>query len=275
MRLCEHFSSSDNQFRSDLSQLARWIQRLMSVEPGPHLPGRFMQIYLPIAEQSVNAFLLLGLGGGVGVLSGLFGVGDVVRVQGVTLDLTGATLPDLFVPTPNSLNFTKVPSCIAFEDFESVPPGTGSYPLGWVNGGGTFDWTADTNGTTSGSTGPSTGSLGSAVYMYCETSSPAAAGDTYIMNTSSYSLAGATVVGFDLSRIGATIGTLEVRMDDGSGTYPTLLATYTGPEPTGAEWTAESIALPAGAPANASFQFVYTRSTSFTGDLAIDNFCIQ
>jgi uncharacterized membrane protein YfcA len=34
-----------------------------------------MQIYLPIAEISVNAFLLLGLGGGVGLLSGLFGVG--------------------------------------------------------------------------------------------------------------------------------------------------------------------------------------------------------
>ncbi|MEM9348853.1 MAG: sulfite exporter TauE/SafE family protein [Pseudomonadota bacterium] len=34
-----------------------------------------MQIYLPIAEVSVNAFLLLGLGGGVGVLSGMFGVG--------------------------------------------------------------------------------------------------------------------------------------------------------------------------------------------------------
>lgn len=34
-----------------------------------------MQIYLPIAEVSVNAFLLLGLGGIVGVLSGLFGVG--------------------------------------------------------------------------------------------------------------------------------------------------------------------------------------------------------
>lgn len=34
-----------------------------------------MQIYLPIAEVSVNAFLLLGLGGLVGVLSGLFGVG--------------------------------------------------------------------------------------------------------------------------------------------------------------------------------------------------------
>jgi uncharacterized membrane protein YfcA len=34
-----------------------------------------MNIYLPIAEVSVNAFLLLGLGGGVGLLSGLFGVG--------------------------------------------------------------------------------------------------------------------------------------------------------------------------------------------------------
>ncbi|WP_415182519.1 sulfite exporter TauE/SafE family protein [Phaeovulum sp.] len=34
-----------------------------------------MQIYLPIAEVSINIFLLLGLGGLVGVLSGLFGVG--------------------------------------------------------------------------------------------------------------------------------------------------------------------------------------------------------
>lgn len=34
-----------------------------------------MQIYLPIAETSVNAFTLLGVGGGVGVLSGMFGVG--------------------------------------------------------------------------------------------------------------------------------------------------------------------------------------------------------
>lgn len=34
-----------------------------------------MQIYLPIAEISVNLFLLLGLGIGVGFLSGMFGVG--------------------------------------------------------------------------------------------------------------------------------------------------------------------------------------------------------
>ncbi|PZX18374.1 hypothetical protein LX81_01004 [Palleronia aestuarii] len=34
-----------------------------------------MQIYLPIAEVSINAILLLGIGGLVGVLSGMFGVG--------------------------------------------------------------------------------------------------------------------------------------------------------------------------------------------------------
>jgi uncharacterized membrane protein YfcA len=34
-----------------------------------------MHIYLPIAEMSVNIFLLLGMGAGVGMLSGIFGVG--------------------------------------------------------------------------------------------------------------------------------------------------------------------------------------------------------
>ena len=34
-----------------------------------------MQIYLPIAEMSVNVFLLVGMGGLVGLLSGMFGVG--------------------------------------------------------------------------------------------------------------------------------------------------------------------------------------------------------
>ncbi len=34
-----------------------------------------MNIYLPIAEQSLNLFLIIGMGGGVGFLSGMFGVG--------------------------------------------------------------------------------------------------------------------------------------------------------------------------------------------------------
>ncbi|WP_374624226.1 TSUP family transporter, partial [Devosia sp.] len=34
-----------------------------------------MQVYLPIAELSMNLFYLVGIGGAVGFLSGLFGVG--------------------------------------------------------------------------------------------------------------------------------------------------------------------------------------------------------
>jgi len=34
-----------------------------------------MSVYLPIAEVSVDIFMILGIGGGVGVLSGIFGVG--------------------------------------------------------------------------------------------------------------------------------------------------------------------------------------------------------
>lgn len=34
-----------------------------------------MHVYLPIAEMSVNVFLILGMGAGVGLLSGIFGVG--------------------------------------------------------------------------------------------------------------------------------------------------------------------------------------------------------
>ncbi len=34
-----------------------------------------MQVYLPIAEMSVNVFALIGIGGVVGILSGMFGVG--------------------------------------------------------------------------------------------------------------------------------------------------------------------------------------------------------
>ena len=34
-----------------------------------------MNVYLPIAEMSVNIFLILGLGGAAGILAGIFGIG--------------------------------------------------------------------------------------------------------------------------------------------------------------------------------------------------------
>ena len=52
-----------------------------------------MYVYLPIAEISVNVFLILGMGLAVGVLSGLFGVGGgFIIVPALTLAL-GMSMP--------------------------------------------------------------------------------------------------------------------------------------------------------------------------------------
>ncbi|NNC47722.1 MAG: TSUP family transporter, partial [Sphingomonas sp.] len=66
-----------------------------------------MEIYLPIAEQSVNIIFIIGLGALVGVLSGLFGVGGgflttpflifygippAVSVASATTMITGASV---------------------------------------------------------------------------------------------------------------------------------------------------------------------------------------
>ncbi len=41
----------------------------------PPAPSHILCLYLPVASNSVNIFLVLGLGGGVGFLAGMFGVG--------------------------------------------------------------------------------------------------------------------------------------------------------------------------------------------------------
>ena len=57
-------------------------------------------------------------------------------------------------------------------------------------------------------TGPA-GAVSGTNYMYCETSAPVA-GRTFIMNTAPIPTAGLTGnLNFELSRVGATIGTLE------------------------------------------------------------------
>lgn len=207
---------------------------------------------------------------------GLFANGDRIRFQGIVLDprvQTATTLP--INPTANTIEF-RFTDCTFLEDFDSLTSGAGVYPMGWSNGGGVAEWSVDSGGTPSGATGPSAAVSGSN-YYYCETSSPRTNGDTFIVNTGPFasgSLANG-MLSFELSRVGATIGTLEVRMDDGSGAYATLLATYTGADPSGLEWTSEQLMLPMPLPANVSFQFNYAQGSSFTGDIAIDDVCVN
>ena len=74
-----------------------------------------MDIYLPIANMSVNALVLILLGGGVGILSGMFGVGGgflttpllifygippAVAVASSATQITGASVSGVFAHMP-------------------------------------------------------------------------------------------------------------------------------------------------------------------------------
>ena len=58
-----------------------------------------MNVYLPIAEMSVNVFLILGMGVGVGYLSGLFGVGGGFLMTPLLI-FAGIPRPSLWRPAP-------------------------------------------------------------------------------------------------------------------------------------------------------------------------------
>ncbi len=66
-----------------------------------------MQIYLPIAEVSVNAFLLLGLGGLVGILSGME-IPLIARVLKEIGELNGAQLSILLPRLAQSMRFMLI-----------------------------------------------------------------------------------------------------------------------------------------------------------------------
>jgi hypothetical protein len=119
--------------------------------------------------------------------------------------------------------------------------------------------------------------------VYAETSG-AGGTSTFIFDTAPTPSTNAptSTLNFHLSRIGATIGTLDVSMDDGTGTF-NLLANYAGPSATqtqgGIEWDLEVLDLTAAGtltvPANIVLRFEYTGGGGFTGDLAIDNICLR
>lgn len=200
---------------------------------------------------------------------------DTVRFQSLIYDAGAGAVP--FRTMFNTINFTYT-ECVYGESFEA----SASTPAGWTQSG-VRNWTVDCCGTPSGSTGPTAAFTGSN-YLYCETSAPSAAGDTYIIDTPAIPATSAptNTLEFQLSRIGATIGSLNVYLDDGAGTFQ-LLATYNGPDAAltqgGAEWTAETIDLTNGGtvavPANIVLRFEYIRGASFTGDLAIDAICLK
>jgi hypothetical protein len=151
-------------------------------------------------------------------------------------------------------------------------------PIGWTNpSAGAAAWTVQTGGTSSGSTGP-TSAFNGANYAYCETSG--FTNTTFSMDTCAVDVTTLTtgVLSFELSAIGATIGTLNVYQGDGTTFAATPIYTQTGAEPGqaqgGTEWTNKSITLSLSSPF-INFRFEYVSGTSFTGDLALDDIMLN
>lgn len=71
-----------------------------------------MQIYLPIAEISLDVFLLLGIGGLIGFLSGLFGVGGGFLMTPLLLFI-GVPAPVAVATQANSIIATSVSGVLA------------------------------------------------------------------------------------------------------------------------------------------------------------------
>lgn len=196
-------------------------------------------------------------------------IGTVLETQGVSL-VAGINARDIVVSNLGTLTVGDGIVCTTIEDFEGTVNGAGNYPATWADGGGSAQWSAFSGPTGSSNTGPVTGAFGGTQYMYCETSGSGGSG-TFNMNTRVYTAAEipSGQIAFRLSRLGATIGSMDVFMDDGINP-PVLLANFTG---AAGDWNEEVLTLPSVPAGGASFQFNYTAGGSFTGDIAIDNFC--
>lgn len=191
--------------------------------------------------------------------------GARVSIQAIALNPGN---PDGFV-TSAPITYFGAP-CTTSADFEN------GFPSDWTNGAASsMTWSTNTGGTGSAGTGPTAAASGTG-YIYAETSvtNPA----TFIFDTCAVDISSLASfdLTFDLSRIGAEIGTLRVLVDDGSGTFPGVAATYTGPDPLQAqgavEWSAETVSLlPFVTGSTLTVRFEYISGTSFTGDIALDN----
>ena len=168
-------------------------------------------------------------------------IGTVLETQGISI-VAGINPRNIVLSNLGTLTVGDGLVCTTNEGFEGTVNGVGNYPAMWSDGGGSAMWSAF-----SGPTG------------------------TFNMNTRVYTaaeIAGATLA-FRLSRIGATIGSMDVFMDDGINP-PVLLGNFTG---AAGDWTEEVLTLPSVPAGGARFQFNYTAGGSFTGDIAIDNVC--
>jgi hypothetical protein len=186
---------------------------------------------------------------GVGVTCPVFGCTDPLAVN--------------YDPNANTDDGSCLAACTAAPYCENFDAGV---PADWVNNG----WTLDALGTGSSGTGPSDDITGGGNYMYYETSG-LAAGTPAITLTSlclDISTLAAPSLSFYNHMFGASMGTLEVLVN---GTVEWSMSGNQGDQ-----WNFAQVDLAAYAGStNITIEFVGNYGTSFTGDMAIDEVCVD
>ena len=151
-----------------------------------------------------------------------------------------------------------------------------NFPICWVQEttGDMFDWTLNSGTTTSSSTGPSDDMTGGGSYIYIETSSPRTQGDSAIVYSPLIDLSTLNVaeLRFFNHMYGATIGALNVAISDNGGASYNTIFTKSGDQ--GDIWNEELITL-GNYTGTVLFKITAIVGSSFTGDIAIDNFEIR
>jgi len=141
-----------------------------------------------------------------------------------------------------------------------------------------FDWSLNSGGTTSGNTGPSDDVSGGGNYIYIETSSPRAPGDSALIHTNSIDISGLTSpeLRFFTHMFGGAVDELSVWITDASGTL-TQVFIKTGDQ--GNQWNEEIVDLSA---YTGIVQFTILgivgddgTGVQYTGDIAVDNFQVR
>ncbi|XP_067024603.1 MAM and LDL-receptor class A domain-containing protein 1-like isoform X1 [Acropora muricata] len=129
-----------------------------------------------------------------------------------------------------------------------------------------FDWTRRKGSTPSSNTGPFYDHTSeSGYYMYIETSSPRVQGDLARLSTPALSFSGATYITFFYHMYGATIGHLEVTVNGRN--------VFSASDNKGNSWLEASINL--NLRGNYPVTFTGVTGSSFTGDIAIDDFSLR
>lgn len=193
--------------------------------------------------------------------------------------LASCLLGSVLMAQPCAPNST-VPYMEDFETFTTGSPGTvGQNWTRTSNNTGSLGWFVDNGGTGSGGTGPATDhttGTSAGIYMYTETSSPTALGDTFALTSPCIDLVGTTAprLTFWYHMFGAGMGTLEVHILDGT-TDSTVWSLSGQQQQSDSEPYRQAIIdLTAYVGMNVQVSFVSIHGGDFTGDMAIDDIAL-